>query len=304
MNDYPTQPDVHTTDGPACRLIAPRTNILLPIAFAIAAGGSADAGIGYSGFARFGSVTDTIQVLGNTQFGASYGTAQADRGDFTYEMHIRIDPSSSGGHIISEQRDTWEDKTLIISGNGDYSFSSIADNTTGTIRGTISAFPAGEWMHLAYVKSGSVATIYLNGQAVANHAALFQYPDHAGSWMSIGMFRYGAGWYYPTDARPSFIGDLDWIRVSAGARYTGNFVPPSESGLSADASTQLLLRFNEAPGTAVLVDESSNGFLCNLGVPVSPGVVATAPTLMYGAVPAPGTVLLLAIGGCRSRGRR
>lgn len=99
------------------------------------------------------------------------------------------------------------------------------------------------------------------------------------SWMSIGMFRNGAGWCCPSDAIPSFLGDLDWIRISAGARYTSAFTPPFECEVAADAQTQLLLKFNEPASVSSLIDESSSHFVCNLGVPVSPGVVATSPTL-------------------------
>lgn len=262
-----------------------------PVCIAVSLATTADAGY-ESGFARFSRVSDTIQILGNTNFGASYGPASPDRGDFTYEMNIRLAPGSSGGHIISEQRDTWEDKTMVLSSNGNYAFSAIADNPTGTVQGNISGMPVGEWMHLAYVKHGSVATIYVNGSAVASHTPLFQYGDDAGSWMSIGMFRYGAG-YIPTGAYPSFLGDLDWIRVSAGAKYAGSFVPPTEAQIFADASTQLLLRFNEAPGSSVLIDESTSRFRCNMGVPVYPGVTATSPELMFGTVPAPATLTIL-----------
>lgn len=43
--------------------------------------------------------------------------------------------------------------------------------------------------------------------------------------------------------------------------------------------TQLLLKFNEPEGSLVLIDESVNQFVCDVGVPVAPGVKATAPTL-------------------------
>ena len=286
---------------------------LVPAAFACATtflpvlavfGVASAAGASYqSGYAHFGSVSDTIQVLGNTHFGASYGAPRPGYGDFTYEMNIRISEGAGMGHIISEQRDTWEDKTMVLGAGGEYAFSGLSDDPTGTVHGSISGFRSDQWMHLAYVKYGSAVTIYVDGRAVASHTAAFQYPDHDGSWMSIGMFRYGAG-YIPTSARPSFLGDLDWLRVSAGAKYTSNFVAPTESEISADASTQLLLRFNEAAGTSVLIDESANRFTCNMGVAVYPGVVATAPALMYGAVPAPGALAMLGAGAVFGLSRR
>jgi hypothetical protein len=257
-----------------------------------------------SGFARFSRTSDTIQVLGNTVF---------NRGDFTYEMHIRfdatgqsgpIDPNSPFGNVISEQFTGSEDKTVQFSSDGHYVVSaSWNDPAVGNNSGAISGFPTGDWIHLAYVRSGNVSTIFINGAAAASHITNFAYVDAPGSWMSIGMFRQGAG-YIPTPARPSFIGDLDWIRVSSGALYTSNFTPPTESAIAATAMTQLLYKFNEAAGTTTIFDESSNAFQGNLGVAVYPGVTATAPTLMTGTVPAPGAIAILGAAGLIARRRK
>lgn len=273
------------------RISKSRSSCLIASTCAAALGSIALAAVPTTNYAHFGAVTDTIQILGNTHFGG---------GDFTYEMNIRVAGGTVAGHIISEQRDTYEDKTMTLSANGDYIFSGSADNSgTGDLRGTIPGMVADTWMHLAYVHQGGTSTIYVDGQAQVIRAAPYAYGDHDGSWMSIGMFRYGAGWG-ATGPHPSFLGDLDWIRVSAGAKYTQNFVPPTEAQILADSSTQLLLRFNEAKGTAVLTDESSNHFTCNMGVPVYPGVTATAPAL----VPAPGALAIFAGLGRGARRRR
>jgi hypothetical protein len=104
--------------------------------------------------------------------------------------------------------------------------------------------------------------------------------------------RYGSAGNPATGAIPSFLGDLDWIRISAGARYTVDFTPPYECEITSDAQTQLLLKFNEPAGTATLVDESPNHFVCDVGVPVAKGVTATSPTLgnTAGGFPACGPV--------------
>lgn len=257
-----------------------------------------------SGFARFSSTSDTIQVLGNTVF---------SQGDFTYEMHIRfdaagqsgpIDPNSPFGSVISEQFTGSEDKTLQFSSDGHYVVSASWNNpAVGNNSGFIAGFPTGDWIHLAYVRSGNVSKIFINGAVVASHITNFAYADAPGSWMSIGMFRQGAG-YSPTPARPSFIGDLDWIRVSASAIYTSSFTPPTESAIAAGATTQLLYKFNEVAGTTTIYDESSNSFHGNLGVPVYPGVTATAPTLMTGVVPSPGVIAIAGLNGAFLKRRR
>ncbi len=98
--------------------------------------------------------------------------------------------------------------------------------------------------------------------------------------MAIGMFRHGAGLGGPVaPTKPSFLGDLDWIRISSGARYSSEFVPPFECDVLADSQTQFLLKFNEAAGVQSLVDESSSHFTCGLGVPLGAADVATSPTL-------------------------
>ncbi len=246
-----------------------------------------------NGYAHFGAQSDTIQILGNTVF---------NQGSFTYEMQIRLEANAPIGQVISEQRDTYEDKHISLGADGHYTASgSNSQNDLGNI-GQLSNLPAEQWFHLAYVYDGTYTKFYVNGELSATHTSNGVYGDRSDSWMSIGMFRYGAG-YAATGAIPSFLGDLDWIRISAGAKYLSNFTAPEETQILSDASTQLLLKFNESAGTTVLYDESSNQFQCNLGIPVSPGVLATSPTL-GNLVPAPGVSALLALAGLVSRRRR
>ena len=246
-----------------------------------------------NGYAHFGAQSDTIQILGNTVF---------NQGSFTYEMQIRLEANAPIGQVISEQRDTYEDKTIRLGADGHYTASASASNHTGHNEGQLSNMPAEQWFHLAYVYDGTYTKFYVNGELSATHTSTGIYGDHSGSWMSIGMFRYGAGWG-ATGAYPSFLGDLDWIRISAGAKYISNFTAPEETQILSDTSTQLLLKFNESAGTTVLYDESSNHFQCNLGVAVSPGVLATSPTL-GNLVPAPAASALFALAGFVSRRRR
>lgn len=246
-----------------------------------------------NGYAHFGAQSDTIQILGNTVF---------NQGSFTYEMQIRLEANAPIGQVISEQRDTYEDKTIRLGADGHYTASASASNPNGHNEGQLSNMPAEQWFHLAYVYDGTYTKFYVNGELSATHTSNGVYGDRSDSWMSIGMFRYGAG-YIATGAIPSFLGDLDWIRISAGAKYLSNFTAPEETQILSDASTQLLLKFNESAGTTVLYDESSNHFQCNLGVAVSPGVLATSPTL-GNLVPTPAASALLALAGLVSRRRR
>ena len=227
-----------------------------------------------SGYARFSQPSDTIRILGNTVFPGV---------EWTYEMRIRLDPSMLNAgvvaKIVSEQRDALEDKTVTISG-GMLAMSTIRGYSCGdTANWTLSSAITEEWRHLAWVRQADQVAFYIDGVLAQSWQSLPTCTaDHPGSWMSIGMFRNGAGWF-PSDPFPSFKGDLDWIRISAGARYESAFSPPYECDIMADPQTTLLLKFNEPAGTPLLIDESPNQFVCEPGVPVAPGVVATAPVL-------------------------
>ena len=64
----------------------------------------------------------------------------------------------------------------------------------------------------------------------------------------------------PDPWHPSFLGYLDWVRVSDDARYTGNSyaVPPEPTP---DSDTLLLYTFdNLAPGSTIVPDLSSNHY--------------------------------------------
>ncbi|MDI9402256.1 MAG: hypothetical protein QM516_00150 [Limnohabitans sp.] len=217
-----------------------------------------------SGYARFDQTSDTIRILGNTVFA---------QGDFTYEARIRFLAGSPRGSIIWEQRIGTEDKNLQLGPNGDYLASGCA-GSSGNVTGNLGAVPEGQWIHVAYVHEGSLLKFYIDGLLRASRTFNSCYGDAADSWMSIGMFRQQFG----TD-RASFLGDLDWIRVSSGARYTSDFTPPYECEVTADASTQLLLKFNEPAGTTTLIDESASQFQCQIGVHVQTGASASSPTL-------------------------
>ena len=220
-----------------------------------------------AGYAQFGAVTDTIRISGNTVFPTV---------DYTYEMRVRIQPGSPTGLLIAEQRDMYEAKSV--------SFSSTETSnymTRGYACGTDSVASlapnfAGEWRHVAWVRSGSNGMLFIDGQLtnswVFTATCAGNSPD---SRMSIGLFRP----LLSSVNFPSCLFDLDWIHVSAGARYTSSFVPPFECEVAADSDTQLLLKFNEPAGTTVLIDESPSHFQCDVGVYGFPPVASTSPIL-------------------------
>lgn len=220
-----------------------------------------------SGYAHFGATSDTIRVQGNTV---------SPTVDFTYEMRVRMAKGAPLSRVISEQRDAYEDKSVHLSSTEFYG-SMVRGYVCGSeCQSSTSTSLSDGWHHVAWVRSGSTARLYLDG---ALNAEWPSQPDcrtdSSDSWMAIGMMRYAYG--LPTF--PSFLGDIDWIRVSSTPRYLGTFRPPYECEITSDSQTLLLLKFNDAAGTSTLIDESPNHFQCDVGVAVNPGGSATSPTL-------------------------
>ena len=218
------------------------------------------------GFLRFDLPTDTVRILGNTVFPTV---------DFTYEMRIRVRAGALWGLVINEQRDSVEDKGLGVS-----SSSFVGSMTRGYLCGDLNqaAIPwlGPAWRHLAWQRSGNVVRLFIDGMLVSEWTSQAtcagNFPD---SLMTLGMMRHA----YACTQFPSFRGDLDWIRVSRIARYSGSFAPPRECDIQSDPDTLLLLRFNDAPGSAELLEESANRIVCRRGE-VACGGPATAPLLM------------------------
>ena len=220
-----------------------------------------------SSYAHFGATSDTIRIQGNTVFPTV---------DFTYEMRVRMAKGAPFGHVISEQRDTYEAKLVRLTSTT-FNGYMVRGQSCGSENQTPTSTSLSDgWHHIAWVRSGSIARLYLDGALNAEWPSqancLGNSPD---SWMSIGMMRYTA----QQTTLPSFLGDIDWIRVSSTPRYLDTFTPPFECEVATDSQTLLLLKFNEAAGTTTLIDESPSHFQCDVGVAVNPGGSATSPTL-------------------------
>ncbi len=218
-------------------------------------------------YAEFTRTTDTIRILGDTLLAG---------GPFTYEFRIWL-TAPAIGYVIGEQQISVEDKCLEL-GENQYRFSVAYDNPLGYNAGSSPEIVLGRWMHIAYVADTTSRIIYVDGQPAAVLSRGQSYADGTDSNMAIGMFQKGKG-YLVSPQLPSFIGKLDWVRISKTPRYSGAFTPPVESSLIADPQTVLLLKFNEPTGTTTLIDESPNQFVCEVGVPVNPGLTATSPMM-------------------------
>jgi len=142
----------------------------------------------------------------------NYATFPAEvlAGDFTIEAWIYYTATSSYGTIVSTNTSSLE--LLITSGGAGVYY------TGGSIRITTSlAFNKNSWNHIALVRNGGVAKIYMNGVV---DAATYS------STASIGAA--GEFYYIARDPGGSsgYTGYYSDIRVIKGtAVYTGNFTP-------------------------------------------------------------------------------
>jgi fibronectin type 3 domain-containing protein len=156
-------------------------------------------------------------------------------------------------------------------GNSTSSYLMLTPNSGGGMRFTIShggveqqlnttALPTGRWMHLAVTLSGSTATLYINGVAVATNTAITLAPDTINpAFNYIGKSQF-------VDA--TFNGQIDDFRIynyALSAAEVGNIVasipPPAPGTVSAsggNGSSQISLSWGATSGaTSYIVKRSA-----------------------------------------------
>jgi hypothetical protein len=196
----------------------------------------------------FGAYTSGFGIYCNPGASVAFGT-----GDFTVECWAYMDaiPSGSGSNAyILDTRN----------GSGNWAFSwnwtgssqpnilfwTRADNTY--FNATV-GMPYFSWNHVAYVRSGGVGTIYLNGVAVGTAA-------DTSTYSSISKLDIGARYQYNV-GMPGYLSNL---RILNGtALYTSNFTP-STAPLTAITNTSLLTCQSNR-----FVDNSANNFAMSIG---------------------------------------
>ncbi len=231
-----------------------------------------------AGYATFDQTTDTISVTGNTILGPAA----------TFEAVIRRS-AGTDGVVWNEWQISTEDKQFGLRLDGGvYGFSNVTG--TSTIGG---ASTLGAWHHYAYVFDAGEERLYIDGSLVTTRSAGSDIPDGPSSIMAVGAIVRNN----PSTLYESFFGDIDSLRISAVARYSGSSFVPTVGDLPTDSSTLLLYNFNQPPGATVITDESGNGHTGTLG---SGFAGATSPTF----VPEPAAAGLLLMGGLIAFGRR
>ena len=137
--------------------------------------------------------------------------------------------TSSGGANFGIYLETNRNITFWVAGNGTTYSSS---NTPITI---------GAWQHIAFVRSGSTNTVYVNGVSVLTNSA-------TPSWSGTPVITVGR--LFGDNTGVTFYGYLSNVRVVKGtALYTGPFIPSGQP-LPVTSNTTMLLASTVGPSTA------------------------------------------------------
>jgi len=189
---------------------------------------------------KFGLASLRLDGIGSyisysSQLDFAYGT-----NDFTIEFWLyRV---GSGSQFLIEQRTSALAQIvpyLFLNASNQIQYNS---NAVNRISGGV--IPQNQWVHIALSRSGTDTKLFING--IQTGATFIDTLDYIQSPLRIGARWDGA---QPLNAY------IDELRITKGlARYTENFAPPT-AAFTSDSSTVLLLHFNGADGSTVIIDD-------------------------------------------------
>jgi hypothetical protein len=201
-----------------------------------------------AGAAFFGSVSDTIEISGQTVIGTSC----------TYEVMIMFPTCSNANGVVFMEHQVFAEDKQFQAGPSFFRGFNFAASCCLEFTTNI-AFDV--FHHVAFVYDGNEERFYIDGSVAASRVVGSVDASDSDALGHIGAFlRSDAG------VQVSFIGLLDSVRLSTVARYTGNSFTPPTGDLTSDAETVLLYNFNDAPGSTNVVDESPLNRTGTLGV--------------------------------------
>ena len=175
---------------------------------------------------------DYIQCEGGTDFSFA--------GNFTAECWIY--PTSTTGTKYVFALGTETTGRYVVFLDGGVVKGNLFGQATTTFGGSIST---NTWTHLAFVRSGSTITAYVNGTALGTTETNSSTIGNTGQ-LKVGADASGAN---------TFVGYIDEVRISDTARYTGNFTTATAQ-FNSDGSDKLLLHFDGVTGSVSFIDSS------------------------------------------------
>jgi hypothetical protein len=197
--------------------------------------GTATVSTAQSKFGGASLLTTTNGYLEVTQDAVfDFGTSQ----DFTIEMFGRLNTSINGKYFFDGRADA---KSVAILMDGVY-LKVYIDNAyrLGT---DADPFAADTWVHVAYTRSGTTGTLWLNGTSQGTWTDTVDYTFSNELYLGSRYTGEGGDAYF------------DEFRISNTARYTTTFTPTTTQFVN-DANTLLLLHCNGVNGTTVFLDDN------------------------------------------------
>lgn len=167
-------------------------------------------------------------------------------GDFTAEAWVYPTANDASGYCVLYGSSAANNQLYYNASTGAVG---LVLNATTVISATGTAVKINAWNHIAFVRSGSTCTIYVNGASTATGTNSSTF-----NLAFLGTYAYTAFGYevngYVTDARI----------VNGTAVYTGAFTPPT-TPLTAIANTSLLTcQTNQPVANNTFIDNSTNNF--------------------------------------------
>ena len=170
-----------------------------------------------SGSALFDGNGDQLTVYNNGDY--NFGT-----GDFTVEAWVYVAGNSNAN--ASSQRNALvfavsngSNDTFEFNVTGDASTTgvglSIYTSAKGSTDSVSASISQGAWHHVAVCRASGTVRFYLDGNKIGADIAYTYACGHATNWPAIGGRSYSSNYYHYLN------GNLDEVRVTKAARYTG-----------------------------------------------------------------------------------
>lgn len=169
----------------------------------------------------FDGTDDYASIDDNADFNLGYNS-------FTIEFFVYFDALLDGTHygVTSQWGTTAGDRSFYIDRTAANKFTVYfyADSVLKSIEVASAAYAAGQWHHFAFVRSGNVFSLYINGTSVGTPVTDAGTMSNSAETLRIGMVGNATDGYYLMN------GYIDEYRITKGiARYTANFTPPTVS---------------------------------------------------------------------------
>lgn len=196
-----------------------------------------------AGIAQFNGLNTYLTVNNSSEF-------NFERNDHTIEFFLMLNKYPDQDMVIISKGGSWirHRSRIYIRYTGVLYYYEDWYGGIGTIIYSKNIVPLHEWIHIAIVRKSCNCSLYINGvlnNTMYNENAIVENPYN----LVIGKFML---------QYPFFLdGALSEIRISNIARYSTDFTIQT-SKFNSDASTSLLLHFND--NTGKIIDSSSNNF--------------------------------------------